>query len=225
MLFRSIVVLVDDDNVLAPDYLERTLEIARLHRNLGTWSGQIDLSLEDPSRPPPPELRHLLCERAFRSPIWSNDPNHLAATPWGAGMCIRREVVHAYGASVKANSRRLMLDLQGETLAYGGDTGIAYTGCSIWVGMGVFPRLRLTHLIPQGRTGLDYLLGSLEGHAYSEVLHAWILHGRVPQPRSDVREVLGMWARWICSSSLERRMMGARQRGFHRARREINRIG
>src|SRR4051794_37262259 len=42
----DLVVLVDDDNVLAADYLERALEIAQKFPFIGTWSGHIELALE-----------------------------------------------------------------------------------------------------------------------------------------------------------------------------------
>ncbi len=58
----EVIVLVDDDNVLAPDYLEQVVRIAAKHPFLGVWSGNITLELEPRSEEPRRELRHLLCE-------------------------------------------------------------------------------------------------------------------------------------------------------------------
>src|SRR3984893_9229707 len=143
----DVAVLVDDDNVLASDYVEKAIRISTEFPYLGTWSGQVELKLENPDNPPPPQLRHLLCERRIETPVWSNDQHHAAAQPWGAGMCIRREVFTAYAEATRNNPRRLRLDLQGRGLAYGGDTDMAYTGCSIGFGMGGFPELKITNLI------------------------------------------------------------------------------
>src|ERR1041384_6550433 len=109
----GLVILVDDDNVLAPDYLDQALKISTQFPFLGSWSGNIELKLEDPDNPPPARLRHLLCERAVEAPIWSNDRHHIVATPWGAGMCIRRSVAETYIEATQKNPRRLKLDLQG----------------------------------------------------------------------------------------------------------------
>jgi hypothetical protein len=104
--------------------------------------------------------------------------------------------------------------LQGEQLVYGGDTDIAYTGLEMGLGMGVFTSLRITHLTPTSRCTEEYLLKNYEAHAYSEVLHHWVEHGTIPKQRSDLRGRLGVLARGVFGSSLERKMIAARQRGL-----------
>ena len=214
----QLMVFVDDDNVLDPDYLAKAVEIERKCPFLGTWSGRIELKLEDPTNPPPERLRHLLCERLVDAPSWSNDPYHIASTPWGAGMCIRRTVAQAYVRATETNPKRLQLDLQGNRLGYGGDTDVAYTGCSMGLGMGVFPQLRITHLIPKRRCTVPYLIENLRAHAYSEVLHHWVLTGTLPPKRSDVRARIGNWARWFAADSLGRKIIEATERSQAEAR-------
>ena len=102
----EVIVLVDDDNVLAPDYLEQVMGIAREYPFLGTWSGALELELEPGSPAPAKELRHLLCERKPTKEVWSNDRSNFAATPWGAGECIRRAVAEAYATKVAGDPRR-----------------------------------------------------------------------------------------------------------------------
>ena len=210
----EVVVLVDDDNVLAPDYLEQVVRIAREYPFIGTWSGALELELEPGSPEPPQELRHLLCERIVERDLWSNDPSHFRATPWGAGECVRRSVAQAYAEKVAREPRRRQLDLQGEQLVYGGDTDIAYTGLDMGLGMGVFASLRITHLISRLRCSEDYLLKHHEARAYSEVLHHWIEHGTSPQQRTDLRGRLGLLFRKLFGNPLERKMIAARRRGL-----------
>lgn len=212
----EVIVLVDDDNVLAPDYLEQVMGIAREYPFLGTWSGALELELEPGSPAPAKELRHLLCERKPTKEVWSNDRSNFAATPWGAGECIRRAVAEAYATKVAGDPRRRQLDLQGQQLVYGGDTDIAYTGLEMGLGMGVFTSLRITHLTPKSRCTEEYLLKNYEAHAYSEVLHHWVEHGTIPRQRTDVLGRLGVLARYIFGSSLERKMITARNRGLRR---------
>ena len=219
----ALIVAVADDNLLAPDYLEQAKKISMDYPFLGTWGGQIELSLEDPTSPPPPRLRYLLCERTAQIPVWSNDPAHIASTPWGAGMCVRRSVADAYVEATRADPRRLKLDLQGRKLAYGGDTDIAYVGCGMGLGMGVFPQLRLTHLIPPRRCTTEYLLELLQARGYSEVLHHWILTGAVAQERQDLRGRIGGWLRRLGADPLGRRMIEAGRRGRAMARDELMR--
>jgi len=217
----ELIVLVDDDNVLAPDYLEQANKISVDFPLLGSWGGQVELALEDPTSPPPPRLRYLLCERTAQTLVWSNDPSHIASTPWGAGMCVRRPVADAYIEVIRANPRRLKLDLQGGKLAYGGDTDIAYVGCEMGLGMGVFPQLKLAHLIPRRRCTTEYLLESLQAHAYSEVLHHWVLTGVIPKERRDWRGRIGAWLRWLAADRLGRSMIRAGRRGRTLGRTEL----
>jgi Glycosyl transferase family 2 len=221
----ELVIIVDDDNVLADDYLERAIEIAKNYPFLGTWSGRIELKLESPDNPPPTRLRHLLAERLVEEEVWSNDTQHDRSTPWGAGMCIRRAVADAYVREVDGNPQRLELDPLGDQLRYGGDTDVAYVGCSMGLGMGVFPQLRVTHLIPKRRCTRDYLIKNLEAHAYSEVFHHWALTGRAPAMRSDIRARVSEWIRLLVADPLDRQILKAIQRGHKAARIDVkNRV-
>ena len=180
----DLVMFLDDDTVAAPDLIEQTLRIAAQHPMLGTWSPRVELELEDATAAVPPRLRQLLSERLIEAPAWSNDPDHTPSTPWGGGMCVRRAVAEAYLAQTAANPRRLQLDPMGDQPGYGGDTDLSYTGCSIGLGMGVFPQLRITHLIPARRCTLEYLLRNLEAHEFSHHMQILRADGAVAVARA-----------------------------------------
>lgn len=213
----DLVVLVDDDNVLAPDYLEAALRIAADFPFLGTWSGAVELAFEPGATPPPEPLRVYLTERRCTQAVWSNDPSHHDSTPWGAGMCVRRSLAEAYRARCAEDPLRLKLDLSGKQLVYGGDTDIAYFGCSRGLGKGVFPQLRLSHLIPPERCTESHLLRAVEGRAYSENLHHWVLHGTLPAVRRDPLAFLKRSVRMALSDRMTRACERAREAGRLRA--------
>ena len=213
----DLVMFLDDDTVAAPDLIEHTLRIAEQHTMLGTWSPRVELELEDSTASLPPPLRQLLSERLVEKAIWSNDPDHTPSTPWGGGMCVRRSVADAYLSQTAANPRRLQLDPMGDQPGYGGDTDLSYTGCSIGLGMGVFPQLRITHLIPVRRCSLDYLLRNLEAHEHSHVLQFHARNGTWPRAdglRGRMRRAL----QWVTADALGRQMMAAESRGRASAR-------
>jgi hypothetical protein len=218
----EIVVLVDDDNALNRDYLEQVVGIAREFSHLGAWSGRLTLEFEDPALAPPRELAGFLTLRDFPADLWSNDPNHHASTPWGAGLCLRRQLCDAYEKRVASEPERARLDLQGDMLVYGGDTDIAYTGCALGMGKGVFTRLHLTHLIPKRRCDRAYLLRSVEGQGYSEILHGWLNDGVARDPRRDFVGRLGDLARWFQMSGVQREIVAARRRGQLKAFEELS---
>jgi glycosyltransferase involved in cell wall biosynthesis len=219
----GIAVLVDDDNILDPSYLAAVVDIFQAHPFLGTCSGAITLEFEDPASRPPETYFKFLTTRRVERAVWSNDPSHNDSTPWGAGMGIRREVFEAYLAVVRGDPRRTRLDLQGKTLVYGGDTDIAFTGCAIGFGKGVFPSLHLTHLIPKRRCEIPNLLRSAEGQAYSQVLHGYLVDGHIHEPRRDFLGRVGERIRYLLSDRNDRLIISAWRRGYARASRELGR--
>ena len=218
----ELVVLVDDDNVLDADYLAQAVNLAQEFPRLGTWSGRLTLKYENPALAPPPELAAFLTLREFSTDIWSNDIHHHASTPWGAGLCIRRTVCDAYQRRLAAQAARLELDLQGNTLVYGGDTDIAYTGCGMGLGKGVFTRLHITHLIPKRRCDRAFLRRAIEGQGYSEILHGWLNDGVVRNPRRDLTGRIGEWIRRFRMSAVRREVFDTLQRGRLKAFRELS---
>ena len=163
------VVFVDDDNVLAPDYLEQAVGISSSWPILGAWSGQCHPEFE--TQPPEWTRRYWpsLAIREFNNDRWSNQAEE-AALPWGAGLCVRSSCAQAYADLVKAQFHRRSLDRRGKLLISGGDTDLALSVCELGFGTGVFSRLELTHLIPAFRLTEEYLLKLVEGSSFTRIL-------------------------------------------------------
>jgi glycosyltransferase involved in cell wall biosynthesis len=189
----ELILFVDDDNVLAPDYLEKAVEIGATHAFLGVWGGSIIPEFETP----PPDwigpFRHLLACVEVEEDRWSNLRFSYATVPPTAGMCLRRTVADAYIQTVRNDPRRKLLGRRGkQQLTNGEDTDLALTACDLGLGMGQFKRLRLTHLIPASRLTEDYLLPLAEGTAFcAHILNA--LRGRPPvlHQSTGLRALLG----------------------------------
>jgi hypothetical protein len=203
----QLLVFVDDDNVPAEDYLEQALRLGGEWPMLGAWGGSIVPSFEvEPPAWAGPYLRYLAL-REVREDKWSNLTDNPGLMPWGAGMCVRREVALEYARRLAADPVRLALDRRGQALPSCGDSDFAMTACDMGLGTGLFRALRLTHLIPAGRLQEAYLLRLMQGMAYSlAILQA--LRGPPPGWPS--------WARrlWGHLSALRR---GPREFRFHRA--------
>ncbi|HVZ65430.1 MAG TPA: glycosyltransferase [Lacunisphaera sp.] len=217
----DIIVLVDDDNALAADYLAAAAQIGRDCPHLACWSGRVELVFEPGVEPPPVAWQPYLTQRHCTEAKWSNDPAHIDSTPWGAGMCLRRSLADAYRRRSEENPDLLRLDLSGTQLVYGGDTDIAYHGCKLGFGMGVFPQLHVHHLIPPERCERAYLLRVIEGRAYSEWLHHWVLHKAVPAGEAGWPARARQLVRWILGDADTRAHLRARRRGHARAVRDL----
>jgi hypothetical protein len=183
-----LLVFVDDDNVLAADYLEVALRVAVDKPFLGSWSGACEPAFDTP---PPIWLRrywgHLALREVDRD-IWSNQPRQSETLPCGAGLCVRAVVAQHYLMLNRTGKRSFQLDRTGASLISGGDQDLAACACDLGYGVGVIAALRLTHLIPAGRLTLDYQARLAEGIYFSAVILAAL--------RGSEQEMRGYRVRW-----------------------------
>lgn len=217
----DVFVFVDQDNALRPDYLQGVANIAVEYPHLGTWGGQILLKFDEPEKAPDPWLRSALCTRELSADIWTNVIDHHESTPWGAGLCARREVLEIYRDRVLDNPMRRLLDPTPRRAGFGGDSDLSYSGCRAGFGKGVFRRLALDHLIPVGRCSDQYLVKTSETNGYSTVLHGFVEHGKTTPPRNDWRFWVMSWIRRPRRKRLEWQIEMARRRGMCKAVAEI----
>ncbi|MDB6077813.1 MAG: glycosyl transferase family 2 [Akkermansiaceae bacterium] len=205
----DLIVNVDDDNVLAPDYLEQALGIAVRFPNLGVWGGHIAPEFEATPEEWTKPWWNLLAIRSVSQAQWSNLIYQDVTTPPGAGMCIRRPVAEAYVAKTEKEPKRLKLCRQGKGVISAGDCDLAYTACDIGMGTGLFPGLRLTHLISAVRVTEEYLARLVEGINYSTVMLRAIRGDRTDRPPTT-------WMHWLRDRKHEL-SLNPRDRRFYRA--------
>ncbi len=159
----NLLVFVDDDNVLDPDYLENSIRIADERPFLGSWSGQCRPGFE--TVPPEWTRRYWgnLALREFDRDVWSNLPRLADTMPCGAGLCVRRAVALRYVELHDSGNRKFQLDRAGNSLLSGGDNDLAASACDLGLGVGLMTSLKLTHLMPPERFTEEYLARLVEG--------------------------------------------------------------
>lgn len=207
----SKLVFVDDDNLLAPDYLEQALAIGAAWPQLGVWGGQtfgeFEQEPEEWTRP----YWHWIGVRPLGKDLWSNVPLELHSNPVGAGMCVRRDLAEAYAHLVEIDPVRRSLGRTGTQLIGSEDSDIAFTAVGLGYGKGVFRRLKLTHLIPKNRTQEDYLLRLIEALSFSGEMLAQS-HGFTPTIPSRAQRLLRFYQSFFVSERI-RKIERARNRG------------
>jgi glycosyltransferase involved in cell wall biosynthesis len=188
----ELVVFVDDDNVLASDYLERALTIHRTITYVGVFgAGRLEPEFEVK---PPPEVAaraQVLALRTVPSARWSNNPHDADTIPWGAGLCVSRQVANAYRQFIEDLGGEVtgVLDRKGQQLYSGGDDVLSWVAASLGCGFGIFPELRVTHLIQANRLNRRYLLRLLHDHAMSHGVLQYRLTGLLPRRMALTRYV------------------------------------
>jgi glycosyltransferase involved in cell wall biosynthesis len=217
---EDLLVFVDDDNVLDPDFLETALGSAKEKQFLGAWSGQCRPEFEQ--QPPEWTRRYWgnLVIREFDRDIWSNLPRLPDTMPCGAGLCVRREVAAHYLHLHDSGKRSFQFDRTGRSLLSGGDNDLAACACDMGLGVGLIASLKLTHLIPAERLTEEYLARLAEGIYYSSTLLD-AEHGI----RADRRTLLGSFADFLRIMQLkqpQRQILRAAFRGRDRATQQLS---
>ena len=87
-------------------------------------------------------------------------PRDAQCKPWGAGLCLTRRVANFYRQLVADLGITAVFDRRGRRLFSGGDDVFTRAATQIDMGFGVFPELRVTHLIPADRLSKHIFFGS-----------------------------------------------------------------
>jgi glycosyltransferase involved in cell wall biosynthesis len=221
----DLIIFVDDDNVLDENYLVEAVKIGQEWRSLGAWgSGCIRGEFEVEPRE---SLRSWLPVREATAARWSNLAGiHLfgespeEAIPWSAGGCIRKEVAIAYCQFCDQSSLQI-ISHQGEGLLGGEDTEMCFVCCSRGLGVGIFPELKMTHLIPQRRVSEDYIVRFAEGTTISNNLLHYKWQHIIPQSPLKIKNLLSVLKTILLYRGVDRDIRFALVRGVVKARRII----
>jgi len=217
----DLIVFVDDDNVLDKKYLTQAIGIGRDWPLLGAWgSGSIQADFEvKPSESVMGFLPYLAL-RETASPQWSNVASSVEAMPWGAGLCVRKAVAVAYCQSCERSSIQITGRVGGATLS-GEDKEIALTCRTEGSGFGIFPDLKITHLIPRHRVSEDYIVRLVEGTTLSDLLlhYKWL---NIIPDSGRVRVLLSVLKALLLHSGIDRRTRFASVRALAKAKRIID---
>jgi glycosyltransferase involved in cell wall biosynthesis len=220
----DMLVFVDDDNVLAADYLEQALHISDQHPFLGAWGGSAIGEFEVPVPEWAKPWIFLVAVHECKRVTWTNE--RYRATPHGAGMCIRKKVAEAYAVATASDPARLKLGRSGSSLMCCEDTEMADTSFNYGLGVGQFPQLVLTHIIPRSRLTEPYLLRLAQGREASIVMMRTLRGEPIPHPLSY--NVVKRWLKWLRLPFLprmERQMVLACIRGYRQGMAMVRELG
>lgn len=167
----EVLLFVDDDNVLASDYLEQALNVGARWPFVGAWGGSVIPEYEVPLPAWVGNQVWRLTVFEVKEEMWSNLRDSFATYPVGAGMCIRRPVAERYLEWCRTNKNSSALDRSGKGLGGYGDMDLCQCAIDIGLGAGRSPKLKLIHLIPAARLTLDYFVRHAEGDAASYLVY------------------------------------------------------
>jgi hypothetical protein len=155
----DLVVVFDDDNVPARDYLHVAARCAAEYPFVGVWGpGTVEVELLDhvPAwlqqrvKGQHGHKHHRSVEYGCARARWCD------FYPAGMGQVIRRDVAEQYRLAVETGVLSAT-DRKGSSLASAGDNQIVWQAVNMGAAAGVHPDLTLHHLIPGRRTTVQYL--------------------------------------------------------------------
>jgi glycosyltransferase involved in cell wall biosynthesis len=228
----QVLVFVDDDSLLESSYLEIAMDIAKSRPELGCWgAGCIQAEYE---KPPPEWLAaydDALAIRRLDRDMWANITALNRSLPFGVGMCLRREVAARYASLCEEDDLRRSLDRSGDSLASCGDTDIGMLSCALGMGTASFAGMKITHLIPESRTTLEYMARLIEGKAASEVVLSSLYELDIDNHTAERLRILKLkylflWIRYVASGfPVQLRLALSKMRGELRGFKRLQDLG
>jgi glycosyltransferase involved in cell wall biosynthesis len=171
----SILVFVDDDNLLASNYLTEVNAIFS-DPSVGVVSGAIEPEYD---KQPAPWIAHFENMFAVRripadEAYFTDEPRYTDHFAVGAGMAVRREIVEDYYRSI-AEGSAYVSGRVGTQLSSAEDVDLDFFAISRGYRIGSVGRLRLRHVIPPDRTTIEYLsrLAVAQTKSAAEVNAKW----------------------------------------------------
>jgi len=213
----DLLVFVDDDNVLALDYLEQVIRLAAEMPMIGSFGGQIVGIYENflPQWLEP--YVEALAVRDLRRSVWSNRYSW-ETCPAGAGMALRSPIAKQYVSALKQGNLKKMLGRKGKHLASAEDVDMAFTGIDMGYGMGRFMELQLSHLIDAKRMRKKYILKLTESTAFSQVILDSFREEKLLLDSIPALDILKQLYRLVFRSYFEFQMGRARLKGLKQGR-------
>lgn len=215
----ELIVFVDDDNVLSENYLEQVLSISNERPYIGAWSGNVTAEFEIPPLKDLQPYLSCLCIREVTKDVWGNSDD-LRLMPWGAGMCIRRGVGLAYSARSSSSKLNSLIGRDGALPRGGNDYDVAVTSFKLGLGVGLFSKLFVKHLMPRERTTLENILRMQEMGACAGVVYAKV-HGLEAKAQGGFVDRLVAKYKYLRATPTQKAVARAISRGIRKGEKLI----
>jgi glycosyltransferase involved in cell wall biosynthesis len=207
------VVFVDDDTLLNSNYVAEAVRILSERPYLAAIGGQLLPDFEGPLPLDESYYRTYLAIREFDEVRWSNRWDDFETSPIGGGMVVRRSLADAWADRAEKSPWRLALGRTGRILSGGEDIDLLHLACEMGYGKGIFPELRLTHLMPATRLTPEFLLKIYEGNCRSGAYLSAMLNPEFRLPHLRLRHRLRILIEGLAKHSLDRKFHFAAERG------------
>jgi glycosyltransferase involved in cell wall biosynthesis len=175
---------VDDDNVLAPNYVAEGLAFVAANPNVGAFGGKLAL----PSHISPPSwvdpfLPYLAVRDQGESVLQGVSSSWEIWEPPAAGAFVAREVLEHFAGFVRTHPPALSLGRSPGAAASCEDSLLMHSAYQLGLATGYNPALRLEHHIHPSRFAFTNLVRLMQGYGRSHIILDALLRGPLQTPR------------------------------------------
>jgi glycosyltransferase involved in cell wall biosynthesis len=216
----DLLVMVDDDGPLFPNYIEEAIRIAEKYPQIGCFGGnQLSITHIQPPKKYHPYLEMIGYRRVNKARI--SNMYRWDTTPAGAGMVVRTAIATFYADAVFNRKQHAALGRRGNSLMSSQDIDLAYNAIDQGYMNGVFPELKIYHLSIEEHLNDDYLIKRRYHNVYSSLMLNFIRFGEKPKriPRSTYW--FNQLHRFIKGERFEYNMQKMVYQATHKLREEI----
>lgn len=164
----DLLVFIDDDNILEPNYLSTAKQLFT-QQHIGILSGHIAPRYEIQPAAWFKPFEPMLAIRLFEADqdVMLNESSHYNSRfPVGAGMIVRKELISEY-YNEHLSADNYIEGRKGDDLTSSEDIDLDLYALSKGYKIGVSPKLRMLHIIPPRRIEADYIIKMAEGNLKS----------------------------------------------------------
>lgn len=150
------IIYVDDDNLLAPNFISAAREYILNFPNAGVFTSSISPVYETEPESWTRKYTQFLAISSHKTDVESGDPFG-GTLPIGAGMIVKKEVMDAYEIELETEPAFQNLGRTDESLLSGDDTHIGLIAMKLKRTCVLCKNLHVKHLIPNNRLELEYI--------------------------------------------------------------------
>ena len=175
----ELLIMVDDDAELYPDYIQQALHIATSYPQLGCFGGSL---LSASNIRPQAKYKKYIENIGYRV-IQRNQISNLylwETTPAGPGLVIYAHLAKYYADAVENQSEHAALGRKGDSLMSSEDIDLAYYTIDHGYYNGVFEALKLNHLTIEEHLNDNYMIRRRFYNVMSSHMLNYIRFGQKP---------------------------------------------
>ncbi|MBU3676816.1 MAG: glycosyltransferase [Chitinophagaceae bacterium] len=201
----ELLVMVDDDGPLFPDYIRLSKKIALDNPHVVCFGGnQLSITQIKPDKKYKPYLEMIGFRVVNRDRI--SNMYRWETTPAGAGMVVRSFIAQLYADAVFNKKQHAALGRRGNSLMSSQDIDLSYNAIDQGYFTGVFADLKIYHLSIEENLNEDYLIRRRYHNVYSSNMLNYIRFNRTPKPMSRTKYIINQFLLLLQNRKFEYKM-------------------